>query len=220
MPEDEEKTPDDPSTAFPASAATPGQAQSRASHKNLEKLNENVIQKADDGSIKTGYSWWDIYLDLRARKWTWRKAAYIAWSCVPTHIRIPKTQKELATQVLGMRSDRILRKWRENDPEIEKEIERACMALQRDRVPDAVEAWADMACLRHPSAHRDRITFLTQHKIYKPPKANISLSGDPDGSPIKVDLEAEYRKDMADVMNALNPDYDDEEDLDNGGDNE
>jgi hypothetical protein len=222
MPEADIKNLDDPSTAFPASETTPGQQQSRASYKNLERLNDEVVCKDySDGSLegkqKNGFPWWEIYLDLRAKGWTWRKAAFIAWSCVPTYLRIPKTCKELATHILGMRSDRIIRKWRENDPEIDKEIERSRIALLHDVLPDVLAAWGAVARSMDPKAHRDRITYLIHAGIYKPPKTGIALSGDPDAPPIDVNLHDKYLQDMAEVARILNPDYEDEEEGEDEG---
>jgi hypothetical protein len=211
MPEDENISLDDPSTAFPAGETTPGQVQSRASYKVLERLNDGVHQTMMDGSIKNGFPWWEMYLELRAKGWTWRKAAFIAWSCVPSYLRHPKTRKELATQVLGMHSDRILRKWRVNDPAIDKEIETCMVQPLKDQLPDVLAAWAAVASSFDPRAHRDRITYLIHSKVYKPPKAGITLSGDPDAPPVELNLHEEYLQDMADLTKMLNPDYDDEE---------
>ncbi|MBN1535210.1 MAG: hypothetical protein JW908_00655 [Anaerolineales bacterium] len=214
MPKDDKKNLDDPSTAFPASENTPGQAQSRASYKKLEKLNQSVRLTSPDGTPINGFPWWEMYLELRAKGWPWRKAAFIAWSCIPTYLRIPKTQKELATQVLGMRSDRIVRKWREKYPEIEKEIETCMMQPLRDQLPDVLAAWVGVASSFDPRAHRDRITYLTHVKVYKPPKAGIELSGE-DGKPIEIDLAAEYAKDMNEILRMLNPDYDEDDEEEN-----
>ena len=44
------------------------------------------------------YPWLDVYWELRARGWDWRKAVYIAWLAMPEGHREPKTQHQLATE--------------------------------------------------------------------------------------------------------------------------
>jgi len=61
------------------------------------------------------------YLRLRERGWDWRVAAYIAWASSPQP-RVPKTQFELATQFLGLTSDRVISEWKKNNPQIEEMI--------------------------------------------------------------------------------------------------
>jgi hypothetical protein len=102
---------DDENTAFPASAATPGQADSR-------RARHAFLQNAKD------CPWLQDYLQLRLEGWDWRKAAYIAWKASPLDGRAPKTQQELATDVLGLRSDRAIRNWIEKDPAIEERVAR------------------------------------------------------------------------------------------------
>ena len=99
--------------AFPASILTPGQDESRMAYSRLEAINQ-----ANPGEIP----WWEIYQTLRMR-WDWRKAVFIAWSVMPLGRRWPRTIEELATSVLGLRSARVIRKWRHNDPNIDLEIE-------------------------------------------------------------------------------------------------
>jgi hypothetical protein len=45
---------------------------------------------------------------------SWRIAAYIAWATMPKEFRWPKTQNELAREVLGLTSDRAIATWRKN----------------------------------------------------------------------------------------------------------
>lgn len=104
------QTKDDPDTAFPASKATPGQKASRDAYAVLEEKRQQ-------------YGWWDGYLTLREEKWDWRKAAYIAWEACPPEARWPRTQLELATQVLGLKDTSTIRHWKAKQPEIEKRVE-------------------------------------------------------------------------------------------------
>jgi hypothetical protein len=76
--------------------------------------------EANDQVMKP--AWFDKYESLRAEGWTWRKAAYIAWAASPTTDRWPESEKELATLILGMKSDKTIRKWRKKDKGIIKRI--------------------------------------------------------------------------------------------------
>ncbi len=100
--------------AFPASHATPGQADSRAAR-------EAFLEK------RQVCPWWADYLELRVEGWDWRKAAYIAWASSPGLDRWPENQEELA-KLLGLKSDRVLRKWREKDKTIDERV--ATMQLE------------------------------------------------------------------------------------------
>lgn len=68
--------------------------------------------------------WLKDYFELVALGWKWRVAAYIAWAASPREARWPETQELLATQVLGLTSDRMIREWREKNPAIEATIAR------------------------------------------------------------------------------------------------
>lgn len=142
-------TRDDPSTAFPATAETPGQAESRAAWELL-RSNERVLA-AD---------WWDDYHRLRAEGWDWRKAVYIAWAASPIKDRWPKTQEELCHQCLGLRTDQTIRKWRANEPGIEQRI----VKLQAEPLMlhrrDVINALVQVASEPIPQAHPDRKLFL------------------------------------------------------------
>ncbi|RPI64255.1 MAG: hypothetical protein EHM48_01150 [Planctomycetaceae bacterium] len=125
----------------------------------------------------------DDYLALRAEGWTWRKAALIAWSASPTKDRWPASQSELATQVLGLRSDRTIRKWREKDPGIDERISRAMVEpLMRHR-RDVIDALVFVAKTEDPKAHPDRRMFLEMTGDYKP-KGQMALTGE-NGGPVQ-----------------------------------
>jgi len=156
--------------AFPAPAETPGQGTSRNAYAVFVAQKENC-------------PWWDVYLRLR-EKWDWRKAAFIAWSVMPSERRLPSTQHALAIEVLGLKDDRVLRKWRENDPEIEKDIEMARMGVAGDALNDVLAAWVGVARLLEPAAHQDRKTYLEWAGVYK--GQGIRLGG-MEGNPVGVE---------------------------------
>jgi len=132
-----------------------GQQESRrAYHELLGKLEE--------------FAWWQDYRELVRRGWDWRKAVYIAWAASPAKNRLPASQDELATQVLGLTSDRVIAKWRKSQPEMDDEITRmqaAPLLLHRRDVYDALVASATDP---DPKSHQDRKLALELMGDYKP----------------------------------------------------
>lgn len=149
---------------FPASEKTPGQAESRAAFELLRR-DERVLQAV----------WWEDYHRLRAEGWDWRKAVYIAWAASPVRTRWPKTQEELATDCLGLLSDRTIRKWKQNEPAMQERIvlmqAEPLMAHRRD----VFEALVAVASDPIPQANADRKLFLEMTGDYRP-KGNLELS--------------------------------------------
>lgn len=140
---------------FPAGPEVPGQAQSRRAYK-------------DALASLTDYAWWQDYQELVRRGWDWRKAIYIAWEASPVKNRKPASQHELATEVLGLASDRVIRTWRERHPEIQDEIVsmQAAPLLQHRR--DIYEALVAVATDPDPKAHQDRKLALEMLGDYRP----------------------------------------------------
>lgn len=154
--------------AFPASESTPGQAESRKAFELLRR-NERVLDAP----------WWDDYHRLRAEGWDWRKAVFIAWSSSPVLGRWPATQEELATECLGLTSDRVIRKWKRNEPGIEERIvlmqAEPLMAHRRD----VIQALIDVARVPDPRAHSDRRLFLELTGDYTPrARMDANVDGD------------------------------------------
>jgi hypothetical protein len=144
-------------TAFPASENTPGQAVSRVTYRDFLPTLE-------------GRPWKDVYLQLRAEGWDWRKAVFIAWSAMPSSKRVPKTQKELAA-MLGLSGDKTFRNWMAKRPEMQARIEAFTVSLAGAALADVMEAWSEVAKQTDPKAHQDRITFLRWRGVYKPKAA-------------------------------------------------
>lgn len=151
-------------TAFPASAKTPGQDESIKAFNAFEEQHAQCV-------------WWDDYVYLReseGRKW--REAAYIAWAATPKRKRWPSTLMEFAQRVLGLESDKVIYKWRKNDPSIDKRIETfGVEALQR-YLADVVDAWVTVASMPDPSAFNDRKMYLEKMGIYAPRSA-LDMTG-------------------------------------------
>ena len=145
----------DEETIFPAGPTVPGQAQSRrAYHQLLAELDQ--------------FPWWQDYQELIGRGWDWRKAVCIAWKTSPPTQRMPTTQDELATQVLGLTSDRVIAKWFKQYPEMDQEVVRmqaAPLLRHRREIYDALVA---VATMEDPKAHPDRKLALELMGDYKP----------------------------------------------------
>jgi len=178
--------PDDGIGAFPLGPDgqpipedTPGQAESQAA---FENFNEG----------RNECPWWIEYLELRAEGWEWRKAALIAWMASPRTKRWPKTQAELATGHLGLESDRVLRKWREDDPAIDERVARLQVAPLFQHRRDVIEALVAVSKQHHHLAHSDRKLFLEMTGDYKPKR---EITGKDGGALFNVgDVVAALRK--------------------------
>lgn len=151
---------------FPAGERVPGQSESRAAYARLKELGARI-------------PWWEEYLDIRERlavrkaagkitRADWRIAAYIAWASLPTTGRWPETQEELATNVLGLKSDRQISKWKTKYPWLEEEIEFWRVAPLARHRPDVFNALIEVARMVDPKAHSDRKLFLEMTGDYSP----------------------------------------------------
>lgn len=132
----------------------------------------------EDGSVepKPGSEWVDDYRDLREAGWPWRVAVFISWKASPTTDRWPRTQQELATEVLGLKSDRIIRVWREKNPAIDEAIAVMQAAPLLKRRGDIFRALVESATTADHKNHPDRKLALEMLGDYTP-KSDIKLSG-------------------------------------------
>lgn len=188
----------DTSTLFPASEATPGQRESRNAQRRFAEWAEEARRRRkapDEAEQQAG--WLDDYTQLRREGWSWREAVYIAWASSPAIGRWPVTQEALAVQVMGMRSDRAIRKWREKRPEIDERVSRMqAEPLLRHR-RDVIQALTAVAVRPEPEAHRDRKLFLEMTGDYKR-TGEMTLAGR-----VGVDLEREYQRDAGEISKRL-----------------
>jgi len=115
-----------------------------------------------------GYApWMEDYWRLIGEGWPWRQAVYMLWAALPGDKRTPRTQEELATQVLGLTSDRQISKWKQN-PAMEAEIAKlAASALAKHR-PEIYRALIEAASNPNPRAHADRKLALEMLGDYDP----------------------------------------------------
>lgn len=153
--------------AFPASPATPGQ---QASIKAFERFRR--------GDAVLEAVWWDDYRALRGEGWDWRKAVFIAWSASPAKDRWPATQDELATQCLGLTTDRSIRNWKAKYPEMEERIVKLQAEPFMRYRRDVIEALATVASMSDPRCAADRKLFLTITRDYRN-SADLNVSMTP-----------------------------------------
>lgn len=161
----------DAETTFPASPSVPGQAESRKAYAELLAAFE-------------GSDWWDDYLELSRRGWDWRKAVYIAWSAAPYASRNPPTKGRLATEILGLASERVFSTWEKKHPEINDEIARMQAAPLLRHRRDIFNALATSASDPDPRNHQDRKLALEMMGDYKQ-KSQTEISG-PQGGELPV----------------------------------
>lgn len=127
------------------------------------------------------FDWFAEYEELSA-KFSWRIAAYIAWASSPRKYRKPKTQLELA-QLLGLKTDRTIRKWLEEKPEIVGEIKRIqaspLVTYRRDIYDALINGALDVE-----KGHQDRKLALELMGDYRAPKL-------PDSGQLGLDFNAD-----------------------------
>lgn len=183
----------DEETIFPAGPTVPGQSDSRRAYRDLL------------ANLET-FPWWNDYRELVERGWDWRKAVYIAWSASPAKSRIPATQMELAQQVLGLHSDRVISKWREKQPEMLDEIVRMQAAPLLRHRRDIYDALATSASDPDPKSHSDRKLALEMLGDYKPRQVQQLEGGD---TPIETKssvthaLDSETAGEVFDILASL-----------------
>ena len=178
MPDDE--------TIFPTGSAVQRQAQSRrAYHQLLAELD--------------AFPWWQDYQELMQRGWDWRKAICIAWRASPASQRVPETQDELAKNVLGLTSDRVIAKWFKQNPEMDQEVVRMQAAPLLRHRRDIYDALVTVATMLDPKAHPDRKLALELMGDYKPRQVQELTGGDTPVS-VKGALEHAIDADTAETI--------------------
>jgi hypothetical protein len=146
--------------------------------------------------------WMPDYLALVAEGWSWRQAVYMIWASQPQP-RTPKTQSELATDVLGLTSDRVIRQWRSDNPAMELRVRRLQVSALGHARADVLQALVQSA--KNPSYrhYRDRELYLKMTGDYKP-RSELALGvAQPD------DLETMSAEELAALAQAPNVGNDD-----------
>lgn len=107
------------------------------------------------------------YRMLRDEGWPWRQGCYIAWAATPRP-RTPKTQEDLATQVLGLSSDRAINNWRRKNPLIDERVGILQGAQLWDARANILQALAENASRPDYKTHNDRKLALEMLGDYVP----------------------------------------------------
>lgn len=104
-----------------------------------------------------GVEWSDAYGELVEGGWYWRKAAVIAWLCLPKPERMPKTKQELA-KLLGLGNTSRIVEW-ERDPAVQAKILAVSQASLLGHLADVDEALIKAASSADYKNNQDRKTF-------------------------------------------------------------
>ncbi len=131
------------------------------------KLRSMAAQKAL-GDLTVLPKWYEEYLHLVDGDWPWRVAAYIAWAASPRTGRWPETQDKLATEVLGLTSDRQIATWRRRNPAIADMISALQVAPMLEHRADVIQALVSSATDPDYKSHQDRKLFLEITGDYVP----------------------------------------------------
>ncbi len=129
------------------------------------RLRSETARSALDGR---NVLWKDEYLKLREGGWHWRVAAYIAWASSPRTERVPGNQNELATQYLGLTSDRSISTWRKKNPVIDEMVSVLQATPLWDHRADVFDALVKNAKTVDYKTHNDRKLFLEMTGDYTP----------------------------------------------------
>ena len=120
--------------------------------------------------------WMEDSFELLAEGWDWRQAVYMLWASQAADRRQPATQQELATQILGLRSDRVIREWKAQNPAIEVRVRRLQLSILGKHRSEVLRALAAMATEKDYKAHQDRKLFLEMTGDYVPKSARLNLT--------------------------------------------
>ena len=121
----------------------------------------------DKGEHPEQPGWMAEYQKLRAAGWPWRIAVFIAWAASPRGSRWPRTQDELAREVLGLASDRVIHTWRKKNPTIDETIALVQAAPLMAHRRDILEALIESALNPNYKNHPDRKLALEMLNDYQ-----------------------------------------------------
>lgn len=113
-------------------------------------------------------SWADMYQQLLNANVRPRIAAYVAWATMPKRFRCPETQDKLATEILGLTSDRAISSWRKKYPEIDMMISQLQAEAMLEYRPGAFHALGLVASDPSYRANPDRRLFFEMTRDYTP----------------------------------------------------
>lgn len=148
-------------------------------------------------------SWADVYQQLLNASVRPRLAAYIAWATMPKKYRYPETQDKLATEFLGLTSDRAIATWRKKYPEIDMMISQLQAESMLEYRPGAFHALGTVASDPSYRANPDRRLFFEMTHDYTPRLKSEIDDGKGVGRKVLGELK---KKSTADLLELLGPD--------------
>jgi len=148
-------------------------------------------------------SWADVYQNMLNAGIRPRIAAYIAWATMPKKYRYPETQERLATEVLGLNSDRAIATWRKKYPEIDMMVSALQAEAMLEYRPGAFHALGTVASYPTYRANPDRRLYFEMTKDYTPRVKNEIDDGKGVGRKVLGELK---KKSTAELIELLGPD--------------
>lgn len=149
-----------------------------------------LVAGSSEGS--EGHDWYQRYKRMAGAKVPWRIAVYVAWASVPKDRRHPKTQEELARNVLGLGSDRVITSWRMKYPEIDLTIAQLQSNELYEHRADVFDALIKSASTADYKNKPDRQLFLEMTGDYSP-KVKIEDLRDPNSKDLSKVPESKLR---------------------------
>ncbi len=132
---------------------------------------ETILEGSEERPL---ISWKEDYEEIARHGWPWRVAAYIAWASSPRKFRWPKSQDELAREVLGLTSDRVISTWRNKNEAIDEMISLLQSAPLLKHRRDIYDALAESASRSDHRSNPDRKLALEVLGDYIP-RAKVDL---------------------------------------------
>ncbi len=149
--------------------------------RQISEAARQAFERTEDGARE--YSgdrmagWYSDYERLIRLGWPWRVAVYMAWASSPKLGRWPGGVEELATQVLGLRSARVIYTWRQKYPAIEQTVAVLQSAPLWEHRREVFEALVSVASMPDYKGFNDRKLFLEMTGDYVPRSVQQTLVG-------------------------------------------
>jgi len=161
---------------------------------------EARFDKHPDGQLDTEGAWFTDYVGLIEAGYDWRLAAYIAWEASPKSGRRPESITKLATEVMGLKSPRVIYTWRKKNPNIDNVISMMQSAPLYAHRRDVIEALVAVAKDPDYKAHKDRRLFFEMLGDYTPRQdVNVNDKSAANKNDLSTKSEEELRK-MASML--------------------
>lgn len=141
----------------------------KISYEDARKISEAARQLfVNQIGVPETPEWFKDYLRLVEQGWPWRVACYIAWASSPKLSRWPETLQELATQVLGLGSPRVIYTWKQRFPAIQTVVVMMQAIPLWEHRADVLKALVKMASTEDYKNFNDRKLFLEMVGDYTP----------------------------------------------------